>query len=334
MDNLVNTLTDSSFLIAVFAAVAAAAVVFTFGASLLPRGTNVRERMKRVALERERMRAEEMARLRGAGVSADGKTNIRRAASRDYMTNVVQRFSLQKLFADDKTVEQLSMAGLRGQGAMTTYLFLRFVTPIILFFLAFAYLQLTVFHDRPLWMNAIYALGIGLLGAYLPVLLLRNRVIKRQASIKKAWPDCLDLLLLCVESGMSVEMAFKRVSKEMAEQSPALTEELTLTTAELAFLEDRTRAYENLGKRTGLDGVKSVMTALIQAERYGTSVGQSLRVMAEEGREQRMMDAEKKAASLPPKLTVPLIVFFLPVLFIVIISPALIRVFAKGMMGG
>ena len=172
--------------------------------------------------------------------------------------------------------------------------------------------------------------AIGLVGAYLPILLLKNRTIKRQQSIRRAWPDCLDLLLLCVEAGMSIEHAFKRVAKEMGEQSPALAEEMTLTTAELAFLEDRTRAYDNLGKRTGLDGVKSVMTALIQADRYGTAVGTALRVMAEEGREQRMMEAEKKAAALPPKLTVPLIVFFLPVLFIVIISPALIRVFSQG----
>ncbi|HET8728864.1 MAG TPA: type II secretion system F family protein, partial [Alphaproteobacteria bacterium] len=176
---------------------------------------------------------------------------------------------------------------------------------------------------------AVYALFLGLIGAYLPVLLLKNRTIKRQQSIRRAWPDCLDLMLLCVESGMSVEHAFKRVSKEIGGQSVELAEELTLTTAELAFLEDRTRAYDNLGKRTGLDNVKAVMQALIQAERYGTSVGTSLRVMAEEGREARMMEAEKKAAALPPKLTVPLIVFFLPVLFIVIISPAIIRVFAQ-----
>jgi tight adherence protein C len=133
---------------------------------------------------------------------------------------------------------------------------------------------------------------------------------------------------------MSIEHAFKRVTKEIAQQSPELSEELTLTTAELSFLEDRTRAYDNLGKRTGIDNVRSVMTALIQADRYGTSVGQSLRVMAEEGREQRMMDAEKKAAALPPKLTVPLIIFFLPVLFIVIISPAIIRVFAQNVSFG
>jgi tight adherence protein C len=191
-------------------------------------------------------------------------------------------------------------------------------------------MQMTLFHDKPLWMNAIYALGLGLLGAYLPNIWLKNKIIKRQQSIRRAWPDALDLMLLCVEAGMSVEHAFKRVSKEIGMQSVELAEELTLTTAELSFLEDRTRAYENLGRRTGLDIVKSVMTSLIQADRHGTSVGTSLRVMAEEGREARLMEAEKKAASLPPKLTVPLILFFLPVLFIVIMSPAMIKVFGGG----
>jgi tight adherence protein C len=326
MDNLVNTLTNSDFLIAALAAISAAAVVFTLGSSLFGGGSQIKERIKRVALEREKMRALEMARLRGGG--PEEQRSIRRVAGREYMKNVVDRFSLQKLFADEKTVDKLAMAGYRGQGPLTTFLFLRFVTPFVVFVVAFAYMSFTIFADRPLWMNAVYALFVGILGAYLPVLLLKNRTIKRQKSVRRAWPDCLDLMLLCVEAGMSVEHAFKRVSKEIGLQSAELAEELTLTTAELSFLEDRTRAYDNLGKRTGLDGVKAVMTSLIQAERYGTSVGQSLRVMAEEGREQRMMDAEKKAAALPPKLTVPLIVFILPVLFIVIISPALIRVFA------
>jgi tight adherence protein C len=338
MDQFVATVTDRSFLIAVFAAIAAAAVVFTFGASFVG-GSNVKERIKRVALEREKMRAEEMARLRGSLEARQGggggAATARRAASKDYMKNIVERFSLQKAFADENTANQLAMAGYRGQGPMTTYLFLRFVTPIVLFFLAFGYLTFVVMKESPLYMSALYALAIGLLGAYLPILLLKNRIIKRQQSIRRAWSDCLDLLLLCVEAGMSIEVAFKRVAREMGEQSPALAEEMTLTTAELAFLEDRSRAYDNLGKRTGLDGVKSVMTALIQADRYGTAIGTALRVMAEEGREQRMMDAEKKAAALPPKLTVPLIVFFLPVLFIVIISPALIRVFSSGVsLGG
>jgi tight adherence protein C len=290
----------------------------------------MKQRIKRVALEREKMRAEEMARLRGSGQQENARGSIRRVGSREYVTNVVNRFSLQKMFADEKTVDALARAGYRGQGPLNTYVFARFVTPFVTFILAFGYLSLTVFADKPLYLNAIYALFVGLVGGYLPTLLLKNRTIKRQQSIKRAWPDALDLMLLCVEAGMSVEHAFKRVAKEIGMQSPELAEEITLTTAELSFLEDRTRAYDNLGRRTGLDGVKSVMTALIQADRYGTSVGTSLRVMAEEGRETRMMEAEKKAAALPPKLTVPLIVFFLPVLFIVIISPAIIKISATG----
>ena len=317
------------FMIAALAAIAAAAVVFTLGFSMLGRGgVSMKQRIKRVALEREKMRAEEMARLRGGAQQDNTRGSIRHVAGREYVTNVVNRFSLQKMFADEKTVEALARAGYRGQGPLNTYVFARFVTPFALFILSFAYLSLTIFADKPLYLNAIYALFLGLVGAYLPTLLLKNRTIKRQQSIKRAWPDALDLMLLCVEAGMSVEHAFKRVSKEIGMQSAELAEEITLTTAELSFLEDRTRAYDNLGRRTGLDVVKSVMTALIQADRYGTSVGQALRVMAEEGREQRVMEAEKKAAALPPKLTVPLIVFFLPVLFIVIISPALIKVFA------
>jgi len=332
MNELIDTLTDTKFLVAALSAVAVAAVVFSLGASFFSGGSKMRQRIRRVALEREKLRAEEMARLRGG--TKDQPRTIRQVAGRDYMKNVVQRFSLEKAFADENTTEDLARAGYRGPAALTTYLFLRFVTPFGLFLITFGYLSLTIFADRPLWMNAIYALFLGLLGAYLPTLLLKNQTQKRQTSIKKAWPDALDLMLLCVEAGMSVEHAFKRVAKEIGVQSVELAEELTLTTAELAFLEDRTRAYENLGKRTGLDNVKSVMQALIQAERYGTSVGTSLRVMAEEGRETRMMEAEKKAAALPPKLTVPLILFFLPVLFIVIISPAMIRVFSQNVSFG
>jgi len=321
-----SLITDPQFLVAAFAAISAGAVVFTFGAALTER-RDAKSRIKRVAMERERLRAQEMARLRGA---PSDRVSIRnRHEAKSFVTSVVEKFSLRKAFVDDKTVSQLLQAGYRGQGHLTTYVFLRSVTPLILLVLSFLYLTLLVTQDRPLYLSALYSIAIGLAGSYLPLLLLRNKIQKRQTSIRRAWPDCLDLMLLCVESGMSVENAFKRVGKEIAEQSVELAEELTLTTAELSFLEDRTRAYENLGKRTGLDNVQSVMTALIQADRFGTSVGQSLRVMAEEGREARMMEAEKKAAALPPKLTVPLILFFLPVLFIVIMAPAMIKVFSQ-----
>ncbi|WP_196259941.1 type II secretion system F family protein [Pelagibacterium limicola] len=322
--SLVDQIVKPEFLTALFAAISAAAIVFTFGAHMAERFER-NDRMKRVATEREQMRAKEMARLRNQeAAKGQGGRNIRGAESKSYMKDVVERFSLQKAFMDENTTDRLAQAGLRGQAALTRFLFLRFVSPIALFIVAAFYLIVVMPGDRPPFLNVVYALGVGLVGAYLPVLLLKNRIDKRQASIRKAWSDALDLMLLCVEAGMSIEHAIKRVAKEIGLQSAELAEEMTLTTAELSFLEDRTRAFENLGRRTGLDGVRSVMTALIQADRYGTSVGQALRVMAEEGRDQRMMEAEKKAAALPPKMTVPLIIFFLPVLFIVIMAPAII----------
>ncbi|SFV36601.1 tight adherence protein C [Devosia crocina] len=331
--DIVELLTQREFLIAVLAAISVAAVVVTFGQSLIVK-QDMRVRVKRVALERDRMRAEEMARLRGKAAVQEERGSFRRSTeTKTYMKKAVDRLDLKKAFQDDTTVDKLAMAGFRGQGHLTSFLFQRFATPLILFVVAAFYLLLVVPGERPVYLNLVFAVGVGLVGSYLPVIMLKNATQKRQHSIRRAWPDCLDLLLLCVEAGMSMEHAFKRVAREIGQQSAELAEELTLTTAELSFLEDRTRAYENLGRRTGLDNVKSVMTALIQADRYGTSVGQALRVMAEEGRETRMMDAEKKAAALPPKLTVPLILFFLPVLFIVIMAPAIIKVMSNGMMG-
>ncbi len=323
-------LTEPSFLIALFAAISAAAVVFTFGAQFFDR-SEMKERIKRVAVERERMRTEEMARLRGA--REPRRSSLRGSDDRSIVKQTVEAFSLRKAFLDEGTVGKLAQAGYRGQSHLTTYLFLRFMTPVVLLGVSFFYLKFIIMPDRPLYLTALYALTIGLAGSYLPTLLLKNKIMKRQQVIRRGWPDSLDLMLLCVESGMSIENAIKRVALELGEQNPILAEELTLTTAELSFLESRSMAYENLANRTGLDGVRSVTTALIQADKYGTSVGQALRVMAEEGREERMMAAEKKAAALPPKMTVPLIVFFLPVLFIVIIAPAIIKVVANGGIG-
>src|SRR5437879_1829714 len=180
--------------------------------------------------------------------------------------------------------------------------------------------------DKPLTVKLGICVAAAFLGLQAPMLFLKNAISKRQLSIKRAFPDALDLLLICVESGMSVEVAFRKVSVEITGQSIALSEEFSLTTAELSYLQDRKVAYENLAKRTGLEGVKSVYLALQQSERYGTPLGQSLRVMAQENRDMRMTEAEKKAAALPPKLTVPMILFFLPGLFIVILGPTGIKV--------
>jgi tight adherence protein C len=192
---------------------------------------------------------------------------------------------------------------------------------------ALLYLFVIADYDYPVLVRIGLAVGAGYIGFYLPNLFINNLVQRRQTSIKNAFPDALDMLLICVQSGMSIEAAFQKVSTEVGPASLELAEELSLTTAELSYLQDRRQAFENLGKRTGIPGIKAVATALIQAERYGTPVGTALRVMAKENREMRMAEAEKKAAALPPKLTVPMIVFFLPVLFVVILGPAIIQVF-------
>ena len=144
--------------------------------------------------------------------------------------------------------------------------------------------------------------------------------------MRRAFPDALDLMLICVESGMAMEPSFNKVAAEIVTQSPELAEELAITTAELSYLPQRRTALENLSTRTGLDSVRQLCTVLIQSERYGTPLGSALRVISQESRDTRMMEAEKKAAGLPPKLTVPMIIFFLPVLFAVIITPAAIQV--------
>ena len=202
------------------------------------------------------------------------------------------------------------------------------ITPVIALAFGAIYVFLILELDWPTSLKVGVCILSTYVGMQLPYLFLKNRITKRQLSIRRAFPDALDLLLICVESGMSIEAAFKRVSEEIGSQSIALAEELTLTTAELSYLQDRRQAYENLARRTDLEGVRSVCVALQQAERYGTPLGQTLRVLAQENRDMRMSEAEKKAAALPPKLTVPMILFFLPVLFIVILGPAAIRVMA------
>ncbi len=223
---------------------------------------------------------------------------------------------------------KLVQAGYRGQAPYITYLFFRMVTPLAALAFAAFYIFVLGNYDLPTPVKIGICIAAAYLGMHLPWMLLKSKIQKRQLSIKRAFPDTLDLLLICVESGMSIEAAFRKVSEEVGTQSIALAEELTLTTAELSYLPDRRMAYENLAKRTDLEGVKSVCMALQQAERYGTPLASMLRVMAQENRDMRMSEAEKKAAGLPPKLTVPMIVFFLPVLFVVILGPAAIKVMA------
>jgi tight adherence protein C len=242
------------------------------------------------------------------------------------MKRIVEQFNLAKWVGQEQAREKLIQAGHRGNAPYVAYLFFRMISPLIAFVMSSFYIFFVLKTEQPLMIKIGLCLFAAFLGMQLPWLFLKNKIQKRQLSVRRAFPDALDLLLICVESGMSVEAAFRKVSQEIGTQSIPLAEELTLTTAELSYLQDRRMAYENLAKRTDLEGVKAVCMALAQSERYGTPLGQTLRVMAQENRDMRMSEAEKKAAALPPKLTVPMILFFLPVLFIVILGPAAIRV--------
>jgi tight adherence protein C len=318
--NLTALTNNTELLLAVSAAVSIFSAILVVSWPYLARD-NLDARMKQVSSERERIRARERAKLE----AARKKTSLR-AEPTKFFKDLVDRFNLSKQAEDAEVVRMLKMAGYRGQNPVFTFLAFRLITPVVMLALSSLYVFVVVPLEQPFMIRLLIVLGLAYAGYYAPNLYLKNQITKRQKAIRRAWPDALDLLLICVESGMGIETAFRKVSEEIGSQSVELAEELSLTTAELSYLQDRRKAYENLGERTGLDGVKAVVTSLIQSERYGTPLGHSLRVLAQENRDMRMAEAEKKAAGLPPKLTVPMILFFLPVLFAVIITPAAIQV--------
>src|SRR6266567_4708886 len=318
IDFLIEKMHDARFMTMLLAAIAASATAYTLVMPFFA-GEGLAKRMKAVASERERLRQRERERL-----SKAEKVTLRQTP-KQLVSKVVEHFNLGKWLAQEAALEKLTMAGYRGHAPYVTFLFFRLVTPVVLFLATVLYVFVISHMEKSLPIKLGICVGAAYLGLQAPMLFLKNAISKRQLSIKRAFPDALDLLLICVESGMSVEVAFRKVAVEIVTQSVALSEEFALTTAELSYLQDRKVAYENLAKRTGLDGVKSVCLALQQSERYGTPLGQSLRVMAQENRDMRMTEAEKKAAALPPKLTVPMIVFFLPCLFVVILGPTYVK---------
>ena len=326
MLNLAYTILQPTTMLAILSAVAVCATIITLAMPVLQRD-ELASRMKTAALERDKIRARERARL-----AAEAKQNARgslKQSSSGFMHDLVERLNLRKALADEATFSNLKMAGYRKQSHIYVFLFFRLVLPFILFLLALFYVYVVLNLQRPFMVKLTISLFVAYAGFYAPNLFVKNQVSKRQLSIRRAWPDALDLLLICVESGMSLEAAFKKVAVEIGVQSAPLAEELILTNAELSYLQERRKAFENLSERTGLDGVKAVAMALIQAERYGTPIAHALRVLAQENRDMRMAEAEKKAAALPPKLTVPMIIFFLPVLFAVIMGPAMIQIFTR-----
>jgi len=316
---ILNALFDPTFVATAVAAIFAFATVVTLGLPMLDRN-QLGQRMKAVSERREELRQRHHASL--------NKRGSLRSEPVSFMKATVERFKLSNILESEGTREKLTQAGKRGQAPLIAFMFFRFVMPPIVFLLALFYLFVMTNFEWTSFNKLLAAFGLGLLGFYMPDMFVSNMIQKRRESIMKGFPDALDLMLICVESGMSIEPAFTKVAGEIGPQSPELAEELALTTAELSYLPERSQAFDNLARRCGHSGVKAVAAALNQAEHYGTPLGQALRVAAQENREMRMMEAEKKAAALPAKLTVPMILFFLPCLFVVILGPAVMRVMA------
>jgi tight adherence protein C len=314
---VLNILFDRDFLAMAFVCVLAFATVVTLGLPLLER-RSLGTRMKSVSEKREELRAKHHAAL--------SKRSTLRTEPVTFMKQTLESLKLGTILESANTRDRLAQAGYRGPAPLITFMFFRFVMPFILFAVALLYVFVILHLHWAGWQKLLAAVGTALLGFYVPDLYLSNKISRRQSSIMKAFPDSLDLLLICVESGMSIELAFTRVATEIGVQSVELAEEFGLTTAELSYLPDRRQAFDNLAKRCGHPGVKQIAGALNQAEKYGTPLGQALRVCAQENREMRMAEAEKKAAALPAKLTVPMIIFFLPCLFVVIMGPAIMKV--------
>ncbi|NHK27960.1 type II secretion system F family protein [Parvularcula flava] len=320
MEDFLNVVMDRQNQIAFLAAVATVAAAITILGPMLARDP-MAGRLKEVSDYKSRLRDEHRESLKKKGAS------LRTETAQGMAREIVEQFKLLEFFDAKSAAKKLAQAGYRGERPVFTFMLARLVMPFLACFAVGCYVYIFNGFDLGSFMRLMATIGAFAVGFYLPNIWLTNTITKRRQKMQLFFPDALDLLLICVESGMSIEHALQKVSEEIAVNCPELAQELALTTAELSYLPDRKVAYQNLADRVGTDGMKSVVTALIQTENYGTPLGQSLRVMAAENRELRMQAAEKKAAALPPKLTVPMILFFLPVLFAIILGPAMLRVF-------
>lgn len=314
---MIDAITNPQTIILFLATAATFMTVIGIGLPYLQRD-QLSSRLKAVAKRREELSQQQRQKFHKKSMLRD--THI------GAMKVVLERLKLQNLMGSPTLRTKMTQAGWRGQTPLITFAFTRLLLPFVLAALAAIFLFIGSSLELDTNVKIVIVFAAAVIGFYLPNVILQNVIQKRQHELVKSFPDALDLLTICVEAGLSIEAAFSRVAEEMAQNAQIVSEEFGLTTAELAFLGDRRQALENFSLRTGVASVKSLATALIQAERYGTPLGVSLRVLSQESRDARMARAEEKAASLPPKLTVPMIMFFLPVIFFVVLGPAIIQV--------
>ena len=256
------------------------------------------------------------------GALATARRGRQRMTTVGVMRETVTRLNLLRSKHATEARNALAQAGIRSRDAMVAYLFARITLPFLFGFLLL--IDSKVLHVLPIppQYGVVASLAGVLIGFYAPTVYLRNAAAKRAKNIKLALPDGLDLMVICAEAGLSLDATLARVSRELGNGAPELGEELAMTAAELTFLPDRRLAFDNLNARTNSDGIRAVVNTLQQTAKFGTPLAQSLRVLAAEMRTARITRAEEKAARLPALLTVPMILFILPTLFIVLLGPA------------
>ena len=308
-------LTSDSLLILLLSVLAFTVVVAVW--FVLIEKNPIESRARHIAARRSELRSELLA----AKVRSS-----RREDSLGFIKRVVNLFRLMQDQQANKLRDRLAQAGFRSQDAIVIFVFFKAVMPVACgIFSFFLFYVLKAGGMQPA-MNLLSVCGACLFGFLAPDLYTSNATTKRQQKLAKALPDGLDLLVICAESGLSLDAGLERVSREIGNASPEFAEELQLTSVELGFLPERRQALLNLNRRTNISAIRGVVNTLVQTEKYGTPLSQSLRVLANEFRDQRLLRAEEKAARLPATLTVPMIVFILPVLFIVLVGPAAISV--------
>lgn len=263
--------------------------------------------------------------LKSSIVTPGSHAMRRQQGALDIARRVVQRLNLARSRQAEKMVLKLARAGWRGADALNLYLFAKLTFPFVFGGISVFLLFATTLFSAPVAIKAVFALAAVLVGAYLPEVAIVNQVQKRRQGLQKGLPDALDLMVICAEAGLGLEAALTRVADEMEHAAPEVADEFGLAAVELGFLPDRKQALGNLDRRAGLPGIRAVVNTLMQTEKYGTPLAQSLRVLSAEFRNDRMMKAEEKAAKLPATLTVPLVAFILPTLFVVLLGPAILR---------
>ena len=303
-------------LVLIMSGLTAATTLLAIWSALLQRDPAAK-RAKMMATQREALRS-------GLG------TSRRRRSERDHsismMRKTVERLQLMRSSQASKITKNLARAGWRSKDAVIRYLFLKVCLPFVLGGIAVMVLFVLDLYKIDFLSKLAATMGAVILGAYLPDIVIKNAGQKREDKIRKSLPDALDLMVICSEAGLSLDATLMRVSDELAQAAPEVSDEFSLTSLELGFLSDRQKALGNMSERCGLPALRAMVNTLMQSERYGTPLAHSLRVLSQESRDERMLRAEEKAARLPALLTVPMIVFILPPLFVVLLGPAILDI--------